>query len=303
MKGTRNVWLLAALGLIVVAFLGEMGYRRFYEEPLARNEQVKERLGKRLQEANLDLAKAKQVGGQLEQLEQKSLPWDADMARARYQGWLIQLAQDAKLASTSVDPGDPVSVTRPGRGRGSRPVEMFKRFNFSLRGRGDLGQITRFLYDFYRGGHLHKIRTLSLNPIGQGQQVDMSVSIEAIALPNADREAELTTLVSTDLALEHVRDYQLIARRNFFGRDGAESAWRQIELSAITSDVRGTFEAWFRVGTEKQTRILQIGQAIAMPSFDLSVEELEETSAVVRVDGDRFRLAIGQSLAEATRVE
>ena len=52
----------------------------------------------------------------------------------------------------------------------------------------------------------------------------MTVSIEAIALPNADRESELTTLVSTDLALEHVRDYQLIARRNFFGRDGAASA-------------------------------------------------------------------------------
>ena len=168
MKGTRNVWLLSALGLIVLAFLGEMGYRRFYEEPLARNEQVKEQLKKRLKSSKLDLAKAKQVVDQLEQLEQKSLPWNAEMARARYQAWLLQLAQETKLVSTSVDAGDPVAVTRSGRGRGSRPVEMFKRLSFSLRGRGDLGQVTRFLYGFYRGGHLHKIRTMSLNPIGQG---------------------------------------------------------------------------------------------------------------------------------------
>ena len=36
-----------------------------------------------------------------------------------------------------------------------------------------------------------------------------------------------------------------------------------------------------------------------MPSFDLLVERLEETSAIVRIDGNLYRLAIGQSLAEA----
>lgn len=297
MQRSRNFWLLLALGLIVAAYFGEMAFRKFYEEPLARNERTIEQLEKRIEAAKLEQRKAKQVAQQLELLEQKSLPWDAEMARARYQAWLLQLAKDAKLTNTSVDSGEPVAVTRSGRTRG-RPAEMFKRFTFSLRGRGDLGQATRFLYDFYRGGHLHKIRNLSLNPLGQGQQVDMSISIEAIALPN-ERQAELTTLVSTDLALENVRDYQFIARRNFFGRQGAESAWRQIELSAITSDVRGVLEAWFRVGTDRQTRVLQVGQVLTMPSFDVRVEKLEDTHAVIAIDGQPYRVAIGQSLADA----
>ena len=93
---------------------------------------------------------------------------------------------------------------------------------------------------------------MSLNPIGQGQEVTLSLSIEALALPNADREAELTTLVSEQLAQADVRDYQLIAHRNFFSSGGTDSAWKQIQLSAITSDVHGVGEAWFNVGAGQQ---------------------------------------------------
>ena len=297
----RNRWLLIGLGLVVLFFAGDMGYRKLYEEPARDQERLKEQLTKRLQTAKMEMAKSKRVGEQLEKLEQKSLPWDAEMARARYQDWLVQVAKDAKLTNTSVDSGDPVSTTMSG-GKGKRPVEIFKRFNFSLRGRGDFAQVTRFLYDFYRGGHLHKVRSMSLNPVGQGQEIDLSLSIEALALPNADREAELTTLVSEQLAQADVRDYQLIARRNFFGSGGTESAWKQIQLSAITSDVRGVGEAWFHVGAETQTQILQLGQALTMPSFEVRVVSLDETTATVSIDGRLYRLAIGQNLAEAVPV-
>ena len=161
------------------------------------------------------------------------------------------MAKDAKLVGTSVDSGDPVAVTQT-RGKSKKAIEIYKRFSFSVRGRGDLGQVTKFLYDFYRAGHLHRIRSMSLNPIGQGQEVDFNASIDAIALPNADREAELTTLVSEDLALQDARDYQFISRRNFFGRGGTQTAWKEISLTAVTSDVRGVGEAWFKVAQEQR---------------------------------------------------
>ena len=229
MNTKRNRWLLAALAIVVLFFLGETGYRKLFEEPNQRNERLKEQLDKKISTAKRDLAKAKKVTQQLEQLEQKSLPWDAEMARSRYQDWLLQLAKDAKLVGTSVDSGDPVSVTESSR-RSKKSIEIYKRFSFSIRGRGDLRQITKFLYEFYRAGHLHKIRSMSLNPIGQSQDVDFSASIEAIALPNADREAELTSLVSNDLALQNVRDYQLISQRNFFGRGGTQSPGKKLRL-------------------------------------------------------------------------
>jgi hypothetical protein len=299
---TRNRWLLGALGLVALFYAGDAGYRKFYEEPAKDHERTLTTLEKRLADDKLKLAKAKRVGEQLELLEQKSLPWDAEMARARYQDWLLQLAQDAKLTGTSVDSSNPVSVTAS-RGRGKAPAEMFKRFTFSLRGRGELGQITRFLYDFYRGGHLHKIRSMSLNPLSDGQQVDLSVSIEALALPNADRQDQLTTIASEQLAHADVRDYQLISRRNFFSSGGAASAWKQIRLSAVTSDVRGVQEAWFLVGADPRTQVLQTGQTLSLPSLELRVVSLDDTSATVDADGSLYRVAIGQSLAEATRVQ
>ncbi len=128
----RNRWLLIGLGLVVLFFAADQGYRRLYEEPAQEHERLKEQLGKRLKTAKTEMAKSKRVGEQLEKLEQKSLPWDAEMARARYQDWLVQVAKDAKLTNTSVDSGDPVSTTMAS-GKGKRPVEVFKRFSFSLR--------------------------------------------------------------------------------------------------------------------------------------------------------------------------
>jgi hypothetical protein len=302
MKIPKNRWLLIALGLVGIFFVGERSYRKFYEEPTRENERIEEQLAKRLKEAKRDLAKSKDVSQQLEELEQKSLPWDAEMARARYQDWLLQLAKDAKLTGTSVDSGDPMAVTSGGR-KGKRPTEMFKRFTFTLNSRGDLGQVTKFLYDFYHAGHLHKIRTMSLNPIGSGQDVSVSLTIEALALPSADRERDLTTVVSEQLAQADVRDYQLISQRNFFSSGGAASAWKTIQLSAITTDVHGVGEAWFNIGPEKKTQILQLGQALAVPSCDVRLTALEETAATITIDGQPHRLAIGQNLTEATAVK
>jgi len=79
----RNRLLLIALGLVGLFFVGDWAFRTFYEEPARERERTKDRLTKSLDEARLELDEAMNVGEQLEQLEQKSLPWDAEMARAR----------------------------------------------------------------------------------------------------------------------------------------------------------------------------------------------------------------------------
>ncbi len=302
MNLTKNRWLLVALGVVLLYFAGDTAYRKLYEEPLGRAEASKAQLTKRLKEAKNRLEESESVARQLESLEQKSLPWNADMARARYQDWLLQLAKDAKLTNTRVDSSDPKSITTAAR-RGEKPTEIYKKFTFTLNSRGDLKQVTKLLYDFYRGGHLHKISDLRLNPIGNGQEVTLSLTIEALALPHADRETELTSLVSERLAQADVRDYQWIAQRNFFSSGGAASAWKRIQLSAITSDVHGVGEAWFNVGPENKTYILQLGKSLSLPSCELSVVSLDDATATITIDGHLHRLAIGQNLTQATAVE
>ena len=298
----RNRLMIGGLGAVALLFLGDMAYRKFYAEPVANFDIQKKQITKRLREAKAATTKAQRAAAQLDALEKASLPWDPEVARERYQDWLLQVAKDAKLENTSIDASDPASVT-VSAGRGKRPTEIYKRFSFSLRGRGDFDRVTRFLYDFYRAGHLHKIRSMSLNPVNQGQEIDVSLSIEALALPNADREAELTTVVSERLAQTDVNNYQLIAQRNFFGTGSTETAWKQVVLSAVTSNAQGFGEAWFTVGTDSQTRIIPLGQSFPLPALEVRVVGLEETTATISIDGRLYKLSIGQNLAEAVPVD
>ena len=179
MNTKRNRWLAAALGLVALFYFGDLAYRKLYEEPRKASEDRKDKLAESLKRTKLDLAKAKQATEDLEGLESKSLPWDAERAQERYQDWLVQLAKDANLSNTRVDASNPVAVTGTDRAT-RRAYEMFKRFTFTISGSGDLTQVTRFLYDFYRGGHLQKITSLSLIP-SSGDQLNLSMTVEALA--------------------------------------------------------------------------------------------------------------------------
>ncbi len=298
MTDRRKLWTLGGLAVVVILFLGDRGYRKLIEEPNRRAEQLETQLDKRLKDTRLKLAKAKQAVEAMEQFELQSLPWDSEVARARYQAWLIELARNAGLSGTSVDSGEPVAVTRSSRSN-KRPVEMYTRYAFSVRGRGDLGQVTQFMYDFYRSDQLHKIRSFALAPQGEGQMVDVSFSIEALSLPLTERESELTTAVSDQLALADSQSYRLIATRNLFGAGGANWAWSQVLLTAITSDARGVGQAWFAAGKDQETRIVRVGGVLELPSLTIKLVSVRDRSAVVEVEQQQYLILIGQRLSEA----
>ena len=299
MKDRRNIIMLGALGIVVVLYFGDLGYRKFVEEPNRKRGQLKATLEKKLKDARLNLAKGKQAGAYLEKMEQQSLPWNSQIARARYQAWLIELARNAGLTGTSVDSGEPVTITRTSRAS-KRPIEMYTRYTFSVRGRGGLAQVTQFMYDFYRSDQLQKIRSFSLTPQSEGQVVDVSFSIEALSLPLTERETELTDAVSDRLAYDDSQTYRLIAHRNLFGPGGANFGWRQLKLTAITMDVRGSGQAWFAAGKARETRILRVGEVLSMPSLTVKLLSVDDRSAVVEVDQQQYRILIGQTLADAS---
>ena len=93
----RNRILLGVLALVALFYFGERGYKKLFEEPAKKSAALKSQLKKKLKSADRELKQSLRVVDQLETLEQQSLPWDAEMARARYQAWLLQLAKDAKL--------------------------------------------------------------------------------------------------------------------------------------------------------------------------------------------------------------
>ena len=295
-KRTRT--LLLVLGSIGVLYTGDLAYRSWIESPRQEAERQKSRLEKRIRATKLSLAKSKRIAADLEQLEGQSLPWDLEVARSSYQSWLLQLVQRAKLQTPNVDSSEPVPLS-VGRG-GRRAKPDYHKIGFTLRTRGSLKHVVHFLFDFYRADHLHKIRSMNLNPVGRDRNLDLTLSIETLVLSTALREKELSPGVSERLASAKREDYQPLVRRNLFNSGGGAEAANKVQFTAVTRNRDGTSQAWFRIAPGGKTQILSAGQPLNCPGLEVLVLEVLPAATILSVDGERIRLQVGQRLAEGT---
>ncbi|HJN08911.1 MAG: hypothetical protein QGG09_21285 [Pirellulaceae bacterium] len=293
---TRTKFLLGALAVVGVGVFGDQGYRRLVEEPAQKREREASKLDKQIKEAEDTIFRSAAAADELLALEQYSLPYDEELARAHYQDWLLTLVEKVDLQQGSVDAGTPVAVSIKDRNT-RKPKEVFKRYLFSLRGRGTLRQVTRLLYEFYQGGHLHKIRTMALNPIAGGKQLDVTMGIEALGLTRCEREGELSTAKANRLAFDNLESYETIVRRNLFSQEGV-SALRDVMLTAITFDRSGTPGAWFSAGSNAQTYVVHRGESLGITSHHVEVIDIQPQLVLIEVDGDVLRLSLGKTIHE-----
>ena len=198
------------------------------------------------------LKKAREDARWLEYWESLSLPTDLEVARSLYQAWLVELTRYAGLTSPSFDPKQPV----PRRGG-------FRAIAYSVRARGTLEQLCTFLFEFYKAGHLHQIRSVSMTPILRSDTLDLSIAIETLVLPRADRRDRLSTqTIDVRLASAQLDDYRPIVDRNLFavgdpGADPTDHAY----LTGV-SYVDGKPEAWFTLRTDGTTLKLRLGDRL-----------------------------------------
>ncbi len=295
---TRTKYLLAATAIVGVGMVGDRGYRRFVDEPATKHERELSKLQQQISEATDLITESAAASDQLLALENCSLPYNKELARARYQDWLLTLVQHVDLQQASVDSGPPTPVTIKDRDTG-KPKEIYKRYSFSLRGRGSLKQVTQLLYEFYQGGHLHKIRMLSMNPRTGGKQVNVTMNVEAIGLTRCEREDELSTARVKRQAFDSMDDYQSIARRNFFSRE-IGSALARVVLTAVTFSKTGLPEAWFSVGTGEPTWKIHRGEVLNIAAHTIEVIDIHAEKVLIMVDGTVVHLPLGKSVQEAT---
>ncbi|NUQ66571.1 MAG: hypothetical protein HUU20_29260 [Pirellulales bacterium] len=284
----RKYILYGALGTMLLFYAGDWLLQNALEGPLqARRDKVAQ-LEADIEKREGQLLQAREIRKQLDALAARSLPANVEVARSLYQGWLLELVNYVELAGPNVDSGEPV-----GR-RG-----MFQVISFSVRGRGTLEQLTRFLYVFYNAGHLHQIRSLAITPLKESDQLDLAVSIEALVLPGADRTARLTGLRSDRLAYRDLKDYDVIVRRNLFGAGGASDATDYTYLTAVNY-VNGKPEAWFDVRTETKLLKLREGQTLEIGPFQGRIAEIADTDVILECGDERWLLTIGENLAQAS---
>ncbi len=292
----RTKLLVLLLAVVGVGVFGDQGYRRLVEEPARKLEHKSKQLEKQIESAEDVIFASGRASDDLLALEQYSLPYDAELARARYQDWLLSLVEKVRLRQPSVDAGKPIPTSIKIAGS-RKPKEVFTRYSFSLRGRGTLQQVTKLLYEFYQGPHLHKIRTLALNPVSGGKQLDVTMGIEALGLTRCERESELSTATANRLALDDLKEYQSIVRRNLFSSEAA-GALRGVKLTAVTFDRGGTPGAWFSAGINARTQVLHRGDSLEIPSHHVEVLDIQRQLVVLEVDGELVRVSLGKSIDE-----
>ena len=191
---SRTLILLAAMLVVGVVMVGDQfGLLSFLDEGVSTHQKEMDRVSLQIEKADEIIQNGILADDVLKALEHRSLPFDPEMARSAYQNWLTKLVETNDLAQSSVDVSMPISVTITENGK---KKEAYKRYAFTVNGAGRLEQATKFLYDFYQGGHLQKVNSLNLTP-ASGGQFSMTITGEAIGIPTCNRKSELSTSVGT----------------------------------------------------------------------------------------------------------
>ncbi|MEI7461607.1 MAG: hypothetical protein WCK15_19645 [Pirellula sp.] len=293
----RVKWLLVG-GLVVVGlYFMDSLYRKWIEQPNQQLTAQLEDLNEKLNASRTEQLIAQKQGKRLESFAARALPDDPQLARSLYQQWLLNLVEASELTSASVDAAQPVRVEiRSRTKKGSRQAIGY-RINYSLRGKATLAKLSAFLNDFRKAGHLHKIRSITLNPIGNEGRLDADLTIEVLCLKASANKDRLSDWQATDEATVLSSTYDDFVRRNLFARGFAKALF-EIELKAITSNREGVLQAWFRIDGRGTTKTIAAGGQIPVALHDISVLEVLNNKVFVRVNEDTYWIKLGQTIGE-----
>lgn len=296
--------------LLLLYFGGEWAWQKAVRQPIEDRQTKAERLQREIEKRKLELKRIRKAAQELALWQSQSLPSNSEIARSLYQAWLWELVGHVGLDNPNVE-------VREAAGRKGSYLVIAA----SIGGRGTLEQITQLLYEFYRAGHLHQMRSLILTPLKEGR-INLAAEIEALVLPGADREDRLTTLPSDRLAGQRLEDYRVIAQRDLFGTGSLADPIEHTLLTAV-SYVNGVPEAWFSVrsgdrlvkllpdrspaeapsadaGAAAQTTVvLGPGESFRVGQFTAKVLRIDEEDVILESEGRRLLLTIGESIAQA----
>lgn len=169
------------------------------------------------------------------QLKQRSLSSQENVAQGEYREWLRQLVEeDIKFKGA---PKVTWRVTTDFKSEFGKKNVIYKQLNFQLDCQGTYGQLVELLYKFYEKNYIHKITRLDLNLV-KGKRVEGKVTFDRNKF-NVKAQIQVLSLVDADearspIAVENIKlfyqdaetgefissleDYNaIVMKRNLFG--------------------------------------------------------------------------------------
>jgi len=298
----RQYGLAAVLIAMVVYFGGEWVWEHAIQGPIDAAQQKTDKLQRAIQQREKAMAQARANARLLDKWASQSLPSDPEVARSLYQAWLMELVGDVEFVNPSV------SSTQ-----GSGRKGLYNIFNFSLRARGSLDQLRKFLFAFYETDLLHQIRSLNITPIARSQLLDLSITIEALALTaksgatDAGKSPETvfeqfrqrTWRISDRLASKSLKAYAPIVQRNLFSAGQGETDPTDFAYLTSITMTDGQPEVWFNLRATNETVRLREGDTLEIGPLTFTIALVRGTDVILEADGERWLLTLGDKLTDA----
>ncbi|MAV35086.1 MAG: hypothetical protein CMJ59_06470 [Planctomycetaceae bacterium] len=203
----RERTLALCVAFLAVFVMGTFAFNWFRGAVDVKDAEIRNLTSRRDTEAYTIGTKGRLARKRFNEYRSRSLPGITAVASSRYSDWLRQVVEQVGLKGTKVD-----YVAARNRG------DLYKQLQFDIVGKGDIEQLTEFLFEFYQQDYLHRIDRLILNPTGKSMEdLNISIRIEAVSMVAVADRMELEPLPSNRLKLEKLSDYtSIISGRNLF---------------------------------------------------------------------------------------
>lgn len=202
----REQMLAVAIGVLLVVIGCVYGLMALSSAYSARQTAIN-KLKQEISDKERRLRFARRATQRLNAYREMSLPEDHELAGSLYQTWFLNHLEKVGMTNVKIS-------TTGGRARSKTQHAH----SFTVTANGNLGQLTRLLYQFYSADHLHRLRQCKIEPTKEAKKLNLSFAIDALSIQKADHEETLNAAVANRLAHEELAEYErVIVGRNIFG--------------------------------------------------------------------------------------
>lgn len=295
----RTKWLIAGGAIVFGLYAIDSLYRSWIEEPEKQLTARLDDLTTEIQKTKDQQLQAQKAGRRYDDYLARALPGDPQSARSVYQKWLLTQIERFEITSSSVDASQPTAIELRSRTKKGKRDRIGHRIDFSLRGQASLSKLAGFLDEFRSSGMLHKVTSVTLNPIGNEGRLDVSLSIQVLSLDGATNDKELTDWRVLPEVIAERSSGNTFVRRNLFARGFAKALY-DVSLKAITVNRKGESEAWFTVDSKGTVAKIQAGSNVPVALHEITVVALETDRAQINVNQDLHWIKLGESVGKVT---
>lgn len=320
----RRAIIWSCIGAVVFLGGGWWTYHNNVAEPRQQYRDEIDSLQQRIEQANRQTNNRMRSAGSVEDFAGRTLGSNSETVVHQLRVRLSEIAEGAGLSEVSVGSRALGGVRNPAAGTSGaselRSREIRERVDFqgargTLSGTGTLEGVLTMLARIRQQPVLWRIRTVSLTPTRDRQRVNVSVEVETIYFPGARSAGRPVVAGELDPGMVRVVD-KLSAARLFAPMPEpvrvAQERPRRPEPTPPPQPPAPQFDAWMVVGIVEGTSGVQLWverrgsgerQQLRPDEDHLGIRFVGVSAgrATVEVDGERYWLSVGDTLANRDR--